>query len=29
MASLLLLQFELENGSFESWTFNESFKLMS
>jgi len=27
--SLLLLQFELENTSFESWTLHESFRPMS
>jgi len=27
--SLLLLQFELENGHFESWTPHESFRPMS
>jgi hypothetical protein len=27
--SLLLLQFELENGPFESWTLHERFRPMS
>jgi hypothetical protein len=29
ITSLLLLQFELENSRFESWTLNESFMPMS
>jgi hypothetical protein len=29
LTSLLLLQFELENNPFESWTLHESFKPMS
>jgi len=29
LTSLLLLQFELENDRFESWTLHESFRPMS